>query len=86
MSNVPNSVADTEAANQVESLVTGVAKMRLDLENLGWSSKGNKETLTKRLKKAQKVGKTAGTGQEVKAVETDRYEHTSILPKLVTVY
>ncbi|CAM0137046.1 hypothetical protein VKS41_008203 [Umbelopsis sp. WA50703] len=75
MSNVPNSVADTEAANQVESLVTGVAKMRLDLENLGWSSKGNKETLTKRLKKAQKVGKTAGTEQEVKAVETDSVQH-----------
>ncbi|KAJ2963933.1 hypothetical protein NQZ79_g1096 [Umbelopsis isabellina] len=74
MNNAPGSVADTEATDEVERLVSGVAKMRLDLDTLGLSSKGNKETLAKRLKKAQKIALTAANEDKVETNITESDE------------
>lgn len=86
MNNAPESVADTEATDEVERLISGVAKMRLELDTLGLSSKGNKETLAKRLKKAQKSALTAANEVTEKTSATERYGYNPMLPTLIQVY
>jgi len=56
--------ANEDLSNEIENLVTNVERLRLDLAELGCSTKGNKETLQKRLKQVRKSIKLAKLERE----------------------